>query len=65
MWRKAFDYALDPFLTYFDMLDVKDAFNISGKRKWRACKRSSDKSVRGGFLMRDARGQVSVSEQRD
>jgi len=45
MWRKAFDYALDPFLTYFDMLDVKDAFNISGKRKWRACKRSSDKSL--------------------
>ncbi|KAI7955398.1 hypothetical protein MJO28_005798 [Puccinia striiformis f. sp. tritici] len=37
LWKKTFDYALDPFLTYFDMLDVKEAFNIDGERKWHAC----------------------------
>ncbi|KNZ59849.1 hypothetical protein VP01_1652g4 [Puccinia sorghi] len=60
MWKKNFDYALDTFLTYFDMIDVKDAFNISGERKWHACMPSSDKSVRGCFLMCDGSGQLSL-----
>lgn len=63
MWKKNFDYALDTFLTYFDMIDVKDAFNISGERKWHACMPSSDKSVRGCFLMCDGSGQLSVSNR--
>ncbi|KAA1073105.1 hypothetical protein PGT21_035721 [Puccinia graminis f. sp. tritici] len=41
LWKKAFDYALDPFLTYFDMLDVKEAFNVDGERKWHACLQSN------------------------
>ncbi|PLW50001.1 hypothetical protein PCASD_01355 [Puccinia coronata f. sp. avenae] len=45
MWKKAYDYALDPFFTYFDLAEVKEAFNINGKRRWRACQENSDQSI--------------------
>lgn len=37
LWKKAFDYVLDSFFTYFDLADVKKAFNIVGDKRWVGC----------------------------